>query len=139
VSFYVAVARRSVLHIEPREALARQKDATQKRREGNLAMPNRRARAKTPARRRQRSPSEWTVLSRYLRQMTGHDLDAYARLIATLKDRFAQLDDPEVWNRLRFEEGCIRLEMDRRGYDPVGEYEARRYGPDHLAHEIMMQ
>jgi hypothetical protein len=29
--------------------------------------------------------------------------------------------------------------MDRRGYDPVGEYEARRYGPDHLAHEIMMQ
>jgi hypothetical protein len=102
-------------------------------------MPNRRARAKISARRRQRSPSEWTVLSRYLRQMTGHDLDAYARLIATLKDRFAQLDDPEVWNRLRFEEGCIRLEMDRRGYDPGEEYEARRYGPDHLAHEIMMQ
>ena len=40
---------------------------------------------------------------------------------------------------MRFEEGCIRLEMDRRGYDPGEEYEARRYGPDHLAHEIMMQ
>jgi hypothetical protein len=40
---------------------------------------------------------------------------------------------------LRLEEGCIRLKMDRRGYDPAEEYEARRYGPDHLAHEIMMQ
>jgi hypothetical protein len=106
---------------------------------GILAMPKRKARAKSATRRRQRPPSEWTVLSRYLRQMAGHDLDAYARLIATLKDRFAQLDDPEVWNRLRFEEGCIRLEMDRRGYDPVEEYEARRYGPNHLDHEIMMQ
>ena len=102
-------------------------------------MPNRRARARTPARRRQRSPSEWTVLSRYLRQMTGHDLDAYACQIATLKDRFARLDAREIWDRLRLEEGCIRLEMDRRGYDPAEEYEARRYGPDHLAHEIMMQ
>jgi hypothetical protein len=32
----------------------------------------------------------------------------------------------------------FRLEMDRRGYDPAEEYEARS-GPDHLAHEIMMQ
>jgi hypothetical protein len=102
-------------------------------------MPNRRARAKSPARRRKRSPSEWTVLSRYLRQMTGHDLDAYARLIATLKDRFARLDAREIWDRLHFEEGCIRLEMDRRGYDPAEEYETRRYGPNHRAHEIMMQ
>ena len=102
-------------------------------------MPNRRARAKSPARGRQRPPSEWSVLSRYLRQMTGHDLDAYARLVRALKDRFARSDDPEVWDRLRLEEGCIRLEMDRRGYDPVEAYEARRYGPNHLAHEIMMQ
>jgi ATP-dependent DNA ligase len=29
--------------------------------------------------------------------MTGQDLDNYARLIATLKDRFARLDDREVW------------------------------------------
>jgi hypothetical protein len=71
--------------------------------------------------------------------MTGQNLDAYARLVAALKDRFARPDDPEVWDRLRFEEGCIRLEMDRRGYDPAEEYEARRYGPDHLADEIMMQ
>jgi hypothetical protein len=113
--------------------------ATQKRREGILAMPNRKARAKSPARRRQRSLSEWTMLSRYLRQMTGHDLDAYARLIAALKDRFARLDDPEVWDRLHLEEGCIGLEMDRRGCDPAEEYEARRCGPNHLAHEIMMQ
>jgi hypothetical protein len=49
------------------------------------------------------------------------------------------MDDREVWDRLRFEEGCIGLEMSRRGYDPVDEYEARRYGPDHLAREIMMQ
>jgi hypothetical protein len=71
--------------------------------------------------------------------MTGYDLDAYARLIAVLKDRFARLDAREIWDRLRLEEGCIRLEMDRRGYDPGEEYEARRYGPDHLAHEIIMQ
>jgi len=102
-------------------------------------MPKRTARAKSGARRRQRSPSEWSVLSRYLRQMTGYDLDAYARLIAVLKDRFAQLDAREVWDRLRFEEGCIRLEMDRRGYDPGEEYEARRYGPNHLVHEVIMQ
>jgi hypothetical protein len=102
-------------------------------------MPKRNARAKSPTRRRQRPPSEWSVLSRYLRQMTGHDLDAYARLVAILKDRFARLDAGEIWDRLRLEEGCIRLEMDRRGYDPGEEYEARRYGPNHLAHEIMMQ
>ena len=96
------------------------------------------ARAKSPAR-RQRRPSEWEVLSRYLRQMTGRDLDSYARLVAVLKDRFARLDAREVWDQLRFEEGCIRLEMDRRGYDPADEYEARRYGPNHLAHEIMTQ
>jgi hypothetical protein len=137
--FYVATARRSVLHVEPRAALVRQKDATERTNEGILAMPKRKARAKSPTRRRQRPPSEWSVLSRYLRQMTGHDLDAYARLIAILKDRFARLDAREIWDRLRLEEGCIRLEMDRRGYDPAEEYEARRYGPDHLAHEIMMQ
>jgi hypothetical protein len=95
-------------------------------------------RAKSPAR-RQRRPSEWEVLSRYLRQMTGRDLDSYARLVAVLKDRFARLNAREVWDQLRFEEGCIRLEMDRRGYDPADEYEARRYGPNHLAHEIMTQ
>jgi hypothetical protein len=106
---------------------------------GILAMPKRKPRAKSPARRRHRAPSEWSVLTRYLRQMTGHDLDAYALLVAILKDRFARLDDREVWDRLRLEEGCIRLEMDRRGYDPADEYEARRYGPNHLAHEIMMQ
>jgi len=71
--------------------------------------------------------------------MTGHDLDNYARLIAVLKDRFARMDDREVWDRLRFEEGCIGLEMSRRGYDQTDEYEARRYGPNHLASEIMMQ
>ena len=49
------------------------------------------------------------------------------------------MDDREVWDRLRFEEGCIGLEMIRRGYDPADEYEARRYGPNHLAREIMMQ
>jgi hypothetical protein len=102
-------------------------------------MPKRRVRAKSPARRRQRPPSEWTVLSRHLRQMTGHDLDAYARLIAILKERFARLDAREIWDRLRLEEGCIRLEMDRRGYDPAEEYEARTYGPNHLVHEITMQ
>jgi hypothetical protein len=106
---------------------------------GILAMPKRKARAKSATRRRQRPPSEWSVLGRYLRQMTGHDLDAYARLVAVLKDRFARLDAREIWDRLRLEEGCIRLEMDRRGYDPAEEYEARRYGPNHLAHEIMMQ
>jgi hypothetical protein len=102
-------------------------------------MPKRKARAKSATRRRQRPPSEWSVLGRYLRQMTGHDLDAYARLIAILMDRFARLDAREISDRLRLEEGCIRLKMDRRGYDPAEEYEARRYGPDHLAHEIMMQ
>jgi hypothetical protein len=102
-------------------------------------MPKRKARAKSPTSRRQRPPSEWSVLTRYLRQMTGHDLGSYARLVAVLKERFAPQDDRMVWDRLRFEEGCIRLEMDRRGYDPVEEYEARRYGPNHLAHEIMMQ
>jgi hypothetical protein len=106
---------------------------------GILAMPKRKARAKSPARRRRRPPSEWSVLARYLQQMTGHDLEAYARLVEVLKDRFARLDAREIWDRLRLEEGCIRLEMDRRGYDPAEEYEARRYGPDHLAHEIMMQ
>jgi hypothetical protein len=49
------------------------------------------------------------------------------------------MDDREVWDRLRFEEGCIGMEMSRRGYDPADEYEARRYGPNHLASEIMMQ
>jgi hypothetical protein len=48
-------------------------------------MPKRKVRPKSPARRRQRAPSEWTLLGRYLRQMTGHDLDNYARLIAILK------------------------------------------------------
>ena len=102
-------------------------------------MRKRKARAKSATPRRQRPPSEWSVLGRYLRQMTGHDLDAYARLVAVLKDRFARLDAREIWDRLRLEEGCIRLEMDRRGYDPAEEYEARTYGPDYLAHEIMMQ
>ena len=101
-------------------------------------MPKRKARDKSPAR-RQRPASEWDVLGRYLRQMTGHDLDSYARLIAVLKDRFNQLDDRAVWDRLRFEEGCIGMEMSRRGYDPADEYHAKRYGADHLAHEIMMQ
>jgi hypothetical protein len=82
---------------------------------GILAMPK--ARAKSPAR-RQRRPSEWVVLSRYLRQMTGHDPDSYARLVAVLKDRFARLDAREVWDRLRFEEeagnGSARLRSGRR-------------------------
>jgi hypothetical protein len=30
------------------------------------------------------------------------------------------------------------MEMRRRGYDPVDEHLARRYGSDHLAREIMM-
>jgi hypothetical protein len=102
-------------------------------------MPKRKIPAKSPASRRQRRPSEWQLLGRYLRQMTGHDLDNYARLVAVLKDRFAQMDAREVWDRLRFEEGCIGLEMSRRGYDPADEYEARRYGPNHLAYEVMMQ
>jgi hypothetical protein len=102
-------------------------------------MPKRKARTKLPARRRPQPPSEWDRLSRYLRQMTGHDLDSYARLVAVLKDRFGRLDDREVWDRLHFEESCIGLEMNRRGYDPVDEYQAKKYGPDHLAREIMMQ
>jgi hypothetical protein len=102
-------------------------------------MPKRRIRAKSPARRRDRRLSEWRLLSRYLKQMTGHDLDNYARLVAVLKDRFARMDAREVWDRLRFEEGCIGLEMSRRGYDPADEYEAGRYGPNHLASEIIMQ
>jgi len=102
-------------------------------------MPKRKVPAKLPERRRQRRPSEWKLLGRYLRQMTGRDLDNYARLVAVLKDRFARMDAREVWERLRFEEGCIGLEMSRRGYDPADEYEARRYGPDHLASDIMMQ
>jgi hypothetical protein len=101
-------------------------------------MPKSKARGKSPARRR-RATSEWDVLGRYLRQMTGHDLDSYARLVAVLKDRFARLDDRAVWERLRFEEGCIGMEMSRRGYDPADEYEAKRYGPDRLAREIKMQ
>jgi hypothetical protein len=64
-------------------------------------MPKRKARGKPSARRRQRPPSEWDVLGRYLKQMTGQDLDNYARLIATLKDRFARLDDRDVWDRLQ--------------------------------------
>lgn len=71
--------------------------------------------------------------------MTGHDLDTYARLVAVLKDRFAPQDDRAVWDRLRFEEGCIGMEMSRRGYDPADEHQARSYGPDHLAREILMQ
>jgi hypothetical protein len=103
-------------------------------------MHKRNARSKSSARRRGSRPgSEWDVLGRYLSQMTGHDLDAYARLVATLKDRFARLDDRAVWDRLHFEEGCIGMEMHRRGYDPADEYQARTYGPDHLAREIMMQ
>jgi hypothetical protein len=102
-------------------------------------MPKRKVPAKSPARRQQRRLSEWRLLSRYLRQMTGHDLDNYARLVAVLKDRFARMDAREVWDRLRFEEGCIGLEMSRRGYDPADDYEARRYGPQHLASEILMQ
>jgi hypothetical protein len=102
-------------------------------------MAKRKARAKSPAHRRQRPPSEWHMLGRYLRRMTGRDLDSYARLVAVLKDRFARLDAREVWDRLRLEEGCIGLEMNRRGYDPAEEYEARRYGPKHLACEIVMQ
>jgi hypothetical protein len=31
-------------------------------------------------------------------------------LVATLKDRFARLDDREVWDRLHLEEGCIGME-----------------------------
>jgi hypothetical protein len=30
------------------------------------------------------------------------------------------------------------MEMRRRGYDPADEHQARRYGSDHLAREIMM-
>jgi hypothetical protein len=92
----------------------------------------------SPPRHWQRRPSEWDVLGRYLRQMTGHDLDSYAHLVAVLKDRFSRLRDREVWDRLRFEEGCIGMEMRRRGYDPADEHQARRYGSDHLAREIMM-
>jgi hypothetical protein len=102
-------------------------------------MAVRRARAKSPARRRQRPPSEWDVLGHYLKQMTGHDLDRYAYLVAVLKERFARLDDREVWDRLRFEERCIGMEMYRRGYDPADEYQARSYGPDDLAREITKQ
>jgi hypothetical protein len=94
-------------------------------REGILAMPKRKARSRSSARRRQRPPSEWDVLGRYLKQMTGHDLDRYAHLVAVLKDRFARLDNREVWDRLRFEEGCIGMEMHRRGYDSADEYQAR--------------
>ena len=54
-------------------------------------------------------------------------------------NRFARLDDREVWDRLHFEEGCIGMEMHRRGYDPADEYQARRYGPDRLAREIIMR
>ena len=82
----------------------------------------------SPPRRRQRRPSEWVMLGRYLRQ-TGHDLDSYAHLVAVLKDRFSRLHDREVWDRLRFEEGCIGMEMRRRGYDPADEHQARRYAP----------
>jgi hypothetical protein len=102
-------------------------------------MPKRKVPAKSPARGRQHQLSEWKLLGRYLRQMTGHDLDNYARLVGVLKDRFARVDAPEVWDRLRFEEGCIGIEMTRRGYDPAEEYEARRYGPNHLTSEIVMQ
>jgi hypothetical protein len=102
-------------------------------------MPKRKARSKPPAHRRRQPPSEWDVLSRCLKQMTGHDLDRYAHLVAVLKDRFARLDDREVWDQLRLEEGCIGLEMIRRGYDSADEYQARRYGPDHLAREILKQ
>jgi len=102
-------------------------------------MPERKARSKSSARRRRRPTSEWDLLGRYLKQMTGQDLDRYAHLVAVLKERFAPLDDREVWDRLRFEEGCIGMEMHRRGYDPADEYRARSYGPDHLAREIMMQ
>ena len=102
-------------------------------------MPKRKVPAKSPARRQQRRLSEWRLLSRYLRQMSGHDLDNYARLVGVLKERFARVDAPEVWDRLRFEEGCIGLEMSRRGYDPADDYVARRYGPQHLASEILMQ
>jgi hypothetical protein len=72
-------------------------------------------------------------------QPRPHDLDRYAYLVAVLKECFAPLDDREVWDRLRFEEGCIQMEMHRRGYDPADEYQARSYGPDHLAREIMKQ
>jgi hypothetical protein len=102
-------------------------------------MPRRKASSKSSARRRQRPPSEWEVLGRYLKQMTGHDLDSYAHLVAVLKHRFARLDNREVWDRLRFEEGCIGMEMHRRGYDPADENQARTYGPDYLAREIMTQ
>jgi len=102
-------------------------------------MPKRKVPAKSPARGRHRQLSEWKLLGRYLRQMTGQDLDNYARLVGVLKERFARVDAPEVWDRLRLEEGCIGMEMSRRGYDPADEYEARRYGPSHFAREIMMQ
>jgi hypothetical protein len=102
-------------------------------------MPKRNARGNPPAHRPRQPRSEWDALSRYLRQMSGHDLDRYAHLVAVLKDRFARLDDREVWDQLRLEEGCIGLEMNRRGYDPADEYQARRYGPDRLAREIMKQ
>jgi hypothetical protein len=102
-------------------------------------MPERKARSKLSPRHRRRPPSEWDVLGRYLKQMTGHDLDRYAHLVAVLKERFGRLDDREVWDRLRFEEGCIGMEMHRRGYDPADAYQARSYGPDHLVREIVMQ
>lgn len=102
-------------------------------------MPKRKVPAKSPARGRQPRLSEWKVLGRYLRQMTGRDLDNYARLVGVLKKRFARVDAPEVWDWLRFEEGCIGIEMTRRGYDLADEYEARRYGPNHFATEIIMQ
>jgi hypothetical protein len=50
-------------------------------------MPKRKVPAKSPARGRQRQLSEWKLLGRYLRQMTGHDLDNYARLVGVLKER----------------------------------------------------
>jgi hypothetical protein len=92
-----------------------------------------RNRSKPSARRRRRLASEWDVLGRYLKQMTGHDLDRYAHFVAVPKERFAPLDDREMWDRLRFEEGCIGM-VHRRGYDPADAYQA---SPDHLAREIM--
>jgi hypothetical protein len=60
-------------------------------------MPERKARSKLSPRHRRRPPSEWDVLGRYLKQMTGHDLDRYAHLVAVLKERFGRLDDREIW------------------------------------------
>jgi hypothetical protein len=57
-------------------------------------MPKRKVPAKSPARGQQRQLSEWKLLGRYLRQMTGHDLDNYARLVGVLKERFARVDAP---------------------------------------------